>query len=111
MVMAVVMDGAIAAVAVIIMDGAEVAAITMVGGIILIGGDFSSRGRLSWRPLCHRPGSATGTARRLIRLAILLRSLLSLISRRAASCRTHSSSLHKIGLSFSPRLSTFEAAP
>jgi hypothetical protein len=52
MVMAVDMGGAIAVVAVIITDGVEVAAITLVGGIIIIiGGDFSSRGRLSWRPL------------------------------------------------------------
>jgi hypothetical protein len=51
MVMAVVMGGAIAVVAVIITDGVEVEAITMVGGIIVIGNNFSSRGRLSWRPL------------------------------------------------------------
>ena len=50
--MAVVMGGAIAAVAVIITDGVEVEAITMVGGIIVIG-DFPSRGRLSWRPLSN----------------------------------------------------------
>ena len=40
MAMVMVMGGAITAVAVIITDGVEVAAITMVGGIIAIGGDF-----------------------------------------------------------------------
>ena len=57
MVMAVVTGGAIAVVAVIITDGVEVAAINMVGGIIVIG-DFPSRGRLSWRPLSLRVGVA-----------------------------------------------------
>jgi hypothetical protein len=40
--MATVMGGAITAVAVIITDGVEVAAIIMVGGITVIGGDLQS---------------------------------------------------------------------
>jgi hypothetical protein len=52
--MAVVMDGAIAAAAGTITDGAEVVATIMVGGIIAITGDLtsiSSERPLSWRPL------------------------------------------------------------
>jgi hypothetical protein len=45
MVMAVVMDGAIAAVAVIIMDGVEVAAITTVGGAVVIAAGIETHKR------------------------------------------------------------------